>query len=61
MKSKLLYIASFLVLVSLSFTFDESHITWIWNYHIQVPIILLSISAILVVTHLYQKKEDYII
>jgi len=48
MKNKLLYIANFLLLLTISFTFDDSGIYWIWEERIQVPIVLICMAIILI-------------
>lgn len=57
MKSKLLYVSLCLILLSCSFNFNGNHITWIWEDHIQVPIILLCTSAILIAIHFIQRQK----
>lgn len=46
MQNKLLYVSSFLILLSLSFTFNESQIKWMWEDYVPVAIVLLSSAFI---------------
>jgi len=61
MNSKLLYVSATLILLSLSFQFNESEITWMWENKVQVPIILGSISIVLIMTHLIQKRRNEVV
>jgi len=58
MKSKLLYIAAFLVFMSISFTFNGNEVSWLWENKIQVPIVLISMAVILMVVHFYQRMKE---
>ena len=58
MKSKLLYLAVFLVLLSSSFTFNEFGIKWMWTDHIQVPTILLSTSIVLIGLSFFTERKE---
>jgi len=61
MNSKLLYVSATLILLSLSFQFNESEITWMWENKVQVPIILGSISIVLILMHLIQKRRNEVV
>ena len=58
MKNTYLYIAACLLFLSISFTFDESGVTWLWAEKIQVQIILISISFILVGAYLFKRQTN---
>jgi len=58
MKSNSLYIATFLILLICSFTFDSHRVHWFWIDMIQIPIILLAISFVLIMFQQHNRRED---
>ena len=59
MKSKLTYVATFLILLSCSFKFDSQGVDWIWKDMIQVPIILVTAASILIFIKILKGKLKY--
>lgn len=62
MKSKLLYVAASLLLLSMSFTFEVvesvSTVEWMWKDMMPVPIILIVSALVCVVVSVFQKRKD---
>lgn len=62
MKSKLLYVAAFLVMLSMSFTFEgvgsDSSVEWMWKDMMPVPVILIVSALVCAVVSVFQKKKS---
>ena len=58
MKNSFVYVAVCLIMLSLSFSFNETGVQWFWRDMIEVPIILSSTSIILIGTYLVKKSRN---
>lgn len=59
MKEKLIYVATFLILLSCMFKFDSNGIFWFWESMTQVPIILVTFSIGLILIRIWKAKREY--
>jgi hypothetical protein len=57
MKSNLLYIAMFLLVLCLPFRGNEEEVRWLWEDIIWIPISLIFASLICIGNYLYKKER----
>ena len=57
MKSSLLYVSMFLIILCLPFSGDENEIRWLWSDLIEVPVTLLCTSLTCIALYLFQKES----
>jgi len=58
MKNSLLYSAAFLILLSVTFTFDETQVNWIWQNNVPAAITLVTISILMILAHYILKGKS---
>lgn len=58
MKSNLLYIAMFLIILCMPLRGNEHEIIWLWADLLWVPLVLLLISLMCIAFYIYTKRID---
>lgn len=57
MKSNLLYIAMFLMVLCLPFRGNENEVRWLWADLPVIPLVLMLNSLVCIAIYLYQKRS----
>ena len=56
MKSNLLYIAMFLLILCVPFRGNENEISWLWADMLWIPFTLVSISLFCIALYIYKRR-----